>query len=111
MIVFDKTDRDSFLHTDRWMDELNRHANKSAIKMLVGNKSDRHDDQITREEAEEKAMRYGIPYIETSARSSLFVDVAFETIARELIKQKKAFGTNLVSQPVPKVSLTTEIEM
>ncbi|CAG9328376.1 unnamed protein product [Blepharisma stoltei] len=35
MIVFDKTDRDSFQNTDGWMDEVNRHANEHAIKMLV----------------------------------------------------------------------------
>ncbi|CAG9314026.1 unnamed protein product [Blepharisma stoltei] len=109
MIVFDKTDSSSFESTEMWMYEVDRHAKKSTIKMLVGSKSDLYDhEQVTKEEAKGKAMSYGIPYIETSAKSSLYVDEAFETIIRELIKQRKEFGTPLVSQPAPKISLTTE---
>ncbi|CAG9314023.1 rab1_3 [Blepharisma stoltei] len=102
MIVFDKTHRNSFENTQMWMYEVDRYANKNAIRILVGNKSDIENRyQVTREEAEEKAKRYGIPYIETSAKNAYQVDLAFETIARELIKQRKALGTHIVSQPAP----------
>ncbi|CAG9314019.1 unnamed protein product [Blepharisma stoltei] len=109
MVVFDKTDHNSFQSTDGWMAEVNRHANENAIKMLVGNKSDmERDSQVSIEEAEDKAKRYGIPYIETSAKNAYQVDLAFMTMARELMKQRRAFGAPLVSKPAPKVSLTTE---
>ncbi|CAG9314025.1 unnamed protein product [Blepharisma stoltei] len=109
MIVFDKTHCNSFENTEMWMHEVDRYANKNAIKVLIGNKSDMDNrDQVTREEAEHKAKSYGIPYIETSAKNAYQVDLAFETITRELIKQRKALGAPLVSKPAPKISLTTE---
>ncbi|CAG9315832.1 unnamed protein product [Blepharisma stoltei] len=108
MIVFDKTKRESFEHIDEWMEEVNRHANENAIKMLVGNKSDM-EAAVSSQEADDKAKKFGIPYIETSAKNAYQVDLAFMTMARELMKGRKEGGAPAISRSsAPKLNLTTE---
>ena len=39
---------------------------------------------MTKEEAQEFANQFGMPFIETSAKASLNVDDAFETMTKEI---------------------------
>mmetsp|Transcript_23336 Transcript_23336/g.23075 ORF Transcript_23336/g.23075 Transcript_23336/m.23075 type:complete len:101 (+) Transcript_23336:308-610(+) len=90
------------------MEEVNRHANENAIKMLVGNKSDM-EAAVSNQEADDKAKKFGIPYIETSAKDAYQVDLAFMTMARELMKGRNKFGAPSISKSsAPKLNLTTE---
>jgi len=64
------------------MHEIDRFANENVCKVLVGNKCDLEDKRkISKEEGEELAKSYNIPYIETSAKSNLCVDDSFITMA------------------------------
>jgi GTPase SAR1 family protein len=64
------------------MHEIERFANDNVCKVLVGNKCDLEDKRkITKEEGEELAKSYNIPYIETSAKSNICVDDSFTTMA------------------------------
>ncbi len=64
------------------MHEIERFANDNVCKVLVGNKCDLEDKRkITKEEGEELAKSYNIPYIETSAKSNICVDDSFITMA------------------------------
>lgn len=40
IIVYDISNRDTFLHLDRWLKELTTHSDKEIVVMMVGNKSD-----------------------------------------------------------------------
>ena len=66
--------------------------------MLVGNKCDLVDKRkVSKEEGEELARHYQIPYLETSAKNNICVEDSFTTMARQikgnLINSGK-FGTN-----------------
>jgi GTPase SAR1 family protein len=64
------------------MHEIERFANDNVCKVLVGNKCDLEDKRkITKEEGEELAKSYNIPYIETSAKSNICVEDSFITMA------------------------------
>ena len=64
------------------MHEIERFANDNVCKVLVGNKCDLEDKRkITKEEGEELAKCYNIPYIETSAKSNICVEDSFITMA------------------------------
>ena len=64
------------------MHEIERFANDNVCKVLVGNKCDLEDKRkITKEEGEELAKSYNIPYIETAAKSNICVDDSFITMA------------------------------
>lgn len=93
IMVFDVTSLESFDHVNDWLKEVNRYAAEGTVKLLVGNKSDRTADRVvTEEQAKEFADELGIPFIETSAKSSKNVEEAFLTMAGELIRQRDARG-------------------
>jgi GTPase SAR1 family protein len=51
--------------------------------VLVGNKIDLESKrQVTREEGEELAKHYNIPYLETSAKNNICVEESFKTMAK-----------------------------
>lgn len=92
-MVFDVTSSESFDHVNDWLKEVNRYAAEGTVKLLVGNKSDRTADKVvTESQAKEFADELGIPFIETSAKSSKNVEEAFLTMAGELIRQRDARG-------------------
>ena len=64
------------------MTEIDKFANDNVCKVLVGNKCDLEDRRkVTREEGAETAKSFGIPYIETSAKSNICVEESFQTMA------------------------------
>lgn len=92
-MVFDVTNMESFDHVNDWLKEVNRYAAEGTVKLLVGNKSDRTADKVVTEaQAKEFADDLGIPFIETSAKSSKNVEEAFLTMAGELIRQRDSRG-------------------
>jgi len=93
IMVFDVTNMESFDHVNDWLKEVNRYAAEGTVKLLVGNKSDRTADKVVTEaQAKEFADELGIPFIETSAKSSKNVEEAFLTMAGELIRQRDSRG-------------------
>ncbi|KAJ8358466.1 hypothetical protein AAFF_G00437070 [Aldrovandia affinis] len=53
--------------------------------MLLGNKADStHERVVKREEGEKLAKEFGVPFMETSAKSALNVELAFTAVAKEL---------------------------
>jgi Ras-related protein Rab-1A len=92
-MVYDVTSTESFDHVNDWLKEVNRYAAEGTAKLLVGNKSDRTSDKVvTEEQAKEFGEELGIPFLETSAKSSKNVEEAFLTMAGELIRQRDARG-------------------
>jgi GTPase SAR1 family protein len=67
------------------MQEIERFANDNVCKVLVGNKCDLNDRrQVAREEGEELARHYGIPFLEASAKGNLSVEESFLTMSRSI---------------------------
>ena len=54
--------------------------------VLVGNKCDLPTRTVDMTNAKEQAKHYGIPFIETSAKTRMGVDDAFYTLVREIRK-------------------------
>lgn len=89
IIVFDRTSQESFDHVEEWLQEVNRYASDQTVKLLVGNKNDL-DTVIDSESAKAKAERLGMTYVETSAKSAFQVDLAFLTLAKNLMSKRTA---------------------
>lgn len=53
---------------------------------MVGNKCDLQARTVRMSEAREVARQYGIPFVETSAKTRMGVDEAFYTLVREIRK-------------------------
>mmetsp|Transcript_23088 Transcript_23088/g.47871 ORF Transcript_23088/g.47871 Transcript_23088/m.47871 type:complete len:200 (+) Transcript_23088:18-617(+) len=93
IMVYDVTSTESFDHVGDWLNEVNRYASEGTCKLLVGNKNDRPDAVPgLSDRAKSFSDDLGIPFLETSAKSSQNVEEAFLTMASELIKIREAKG-------------------
>ncbi|XP_053575894.1 ras-related protein Rab-25 [Bombina bombina] len=89
LLVYDITKHQSYDSVDRWLKELYDHADASIVVMLVGNKNDLSDEarEVPAEEAKAYADNNGLLFIETSALDSTNVEMAFETILRDIYQK------------------------
>ena len=90
VVLFDITNQDSFRHLEGWLSEVNRYASPDNTKrILIGNKVDKSSERvISLEAAKEFAGKYGMKYIETSAKAGTNVEQAFNELTEELLKFK-----------------------
>uniref|UniRef100_A0A3B5ABX1 small monomeric GTPase n=1 Tax=Stegastes partitus TaxID=144197 RepID=A0A3B5ABX1_9TELE len=66
-----------------------QHASSDVEKMVLGNKCDMNDKrQVSKERGEKLAIDYGIKFLETSAKSSINVEEAFFTLARDIMSRQ-----------------------
>ena len=87
-IVYDITRKNSFESVERWVSDIISVADKKITIILIGNKSDLEDQrQVTKEEAEEKANKLEIAFMETSALSGDNLEKAFEKMIDEIYKK------------------------
>jgi small GTP-binding protein len=82
IIVFDVTNRASYINVNRWITECKNNANLNIKLFLIGNKCDAQNRTVSKEEASAFARQENIIYMETSAKTGLGVNEAFETIAK-----------------------------
>jgi Ras-related protein Rab-1A len=87
IIVYDVTSPESFDHIEEWLTEVDRYANKNTSKLLIGNKADL-EKRVDYETALRFSEALGIPFLETSAKTSTNVEAAFLTMAKELLKNR-----------------------
>ncbi|KAK4536889.1 hypothetical protein CDCA_CDCA10G2914 [Cyanidium caldarium] len=85
VVVYDVTNRKSFLSTAKWIEEVRNERGSDVILVLVGNKTDQAEKRkVSVEEGEAKAKEYDILFIETSAKAGLNVKALFRKIAAAL---------------------------
>ncbi|PPQ98142.1 hypothetical protein CVT26_003186 [Gymnopilus dilepis] len=109
IVVFDITNRQSFLSTTKWIDDVRSERGNDVIIVLVGNKADLsdkryahlsstyatpyskqlHHRQVTLEEATAKATQMNIMFMETSAKAGHNVKSLFKKIAMSLPGMEK----------------------
>ncbi|KPP68269.1 hypothetical protein Z043_113065 [Scleropages formosus] len=66
-----------------WLTEIHEYAQQDVVLMLLGNKAEvTHERVVKREEGEKLAKEFGVPFMETSAKSGLNVELAFTAIAK-----------------------------
>lgn len=100
IIVYDVTDRQSFLNVEHWLKEIDKYATGNVNKLLVGNKSDLQSKKVvTYDEAKEFADKHGIKFLETSAKNSHNVEQAFQTMATEIKARVKTAGPQGAARP------------
>jgi len=102
LLVYDVTDRSSFLGVRSWVDDLNR-ADPKVSKILVANKCDADEAAraVTHAEGEALARSYGIPFYETSAKRGTGVEAAFEGLAHLVVKRLGIADSGGVTPPKP----------
>lgn len=90
IIVFDLSSRQSFKRVNYWLKEIRDNRDDDPLAtILIGNKSDRRDRCITREEAEKLAEQEGLLYEETSAKLGNNIDAAFHRLVKNIYENIK----------------------
>ncbi|XP_077177530.1 ras-related protein Rab-13 [Paroedura picta] len=94
ILVYDITDDKSFENIQNWMKSIKENASAGVERLLLGNKCDMEAKRkVPRDRAEKLSKEHGIRFFETSAKSSLNVEEAFNTLARDiLLKTSKKSG-------------------
>ena len=104
LVVFDLTDRDSFLNIDGWLKEIEKHCGTDVNVIVLANKADvaerpadgeeEEDDEQEREievtdrDILEFEQTHNLKVLKTSAKTGQGVDDAFLEMTKSLIKRK-----------------------
>ena len=82
ILVYDVTNRQSFIDLQNWLKDVKNATDKVSI-ILFGNKCELENREVTKEEAEKFAKENNIPYIETSAKSKINIDEGFSMVVND----------------------------
>lgn len=93
LLVFAVNSAKSFEDIGTYREQIKRVKDAEEVPMvLVGNKCDlvASSWHVDMNQAREVARQYGIPFVETSAKTRMGVDDAFYTLVREIRKDKSS---------------------
>jgi small GTP-binding protein len=89
IIVYDVTRRDSFEKVTDWITEVRRFVPTVPL-ILVGNKCDREDRQVSTEDGHQLAESQGLIFLETSAKMNTNIEAAFQELSKKLVETEGA---------------------
>ncbi|KAI8975638.1 ras-related protein rab-4B [Mycotypha africana] len=85
LVVYDISNRDTFLGVRSWLNDVRTLANPELVIILVGNKSDKSDErEVSYLEASRFAQEHEIMFLEASALSGDSVEEMFFKCARSI---------------------------
>ena len=109
-IVYDITNRESFERVNHWANLMREHANEAVEMMILGNKSDLENREVSVSEGAELATKYEALWWETSAMSSENVETAFTTLAQKILQNRRlTYGPAPVQVYGPPVLIGTPL--
>ena len=89
LLIFDLTKRETFDKIYNWIEQLNNHYKKDDISIiLIGNKKDLIDREVTLEEGNLRAKELNCEYFETSAKSGENINEAIMSLTKNILKKK-----------------------
>ena len=97
MVVYSITDKKSFEKVVEFQKKITqvKEKVKSIPIILIGNKVDLEENrQVTKEEGQKLAKEFGIPFLETSAKTRINIDESFEQICLDVRKNRSNSTTS-----------------
>ncbi len=87
IIMFDISNRYSFYRVNHWKKEISKKSNceiNSFPILLLGNKSDNKNREVTRDEAEIFALKNSMIYEETTCKKDVNIESSFVKLIKEI---------------------------
>lgn len=103
ILVYDVSSRETFTKLDNWLNELETFANKpDIVKMLVANKIDKANREVTKDEGLKFARKHSMLFIEASAKTKEGVQIAFEELVEKILQtpglwENRSTGLNVTN--------------
>lgn len=109
VVVYDITNRASFLNTSKWIEDVRNERGNDVIIVLVGNKTDLSERrQVSVEEGEDKAAKEGIMFIESSAKAGFNIKALFRKLASSLPGMESAQAQPAAAQNLISINLASK---
>ncbi|XP_011195635.3 ras-related protein Rab-26 isoform X1 [Zeugodacus cucurbitae] len=86
LLLYDVTNKTTYDNIRAWLGEIRDYTQDDVVIVLIGNKADcsNSERQVKREDGERLAREHNVPFMETSAKTGLNVELAFSAVARQL---------------------------
>jgi len=95
ILVYDVSNKQTFHRLEAWLNELDTYATKhDIIKMLVGNKIDQGNHEVSKEEGLRFARKHRMLFIEASAKTKEGVQTAFEELVEKILQTPGLWETD-----------------
>lgn len=95
LLVYDITQPKTFDNISKWLRNINEHASEDVERMLIGNKCDMEDKRLISEERGKKvAEENGIKFFETSAKENINIEIAFNSLAEDILNKQRPVEDN-----------------
>ena len=103
IILYDITQKSSFDHIRNWITKIDKFGKQGVLKVIVGNKLDLENNRkISKEDAENLALKYGVKLWELSAKDNtnieeMFVDTIKTLLEKnsKIINESSSMGNNI----------------
>ena len=87
ILVYDITNRDTFLNIKKWSNHIKDSANKDVCILLVGNKSDKEKNrEVTYDDGAKVAKECNFIFLEMSAKNNSNIKEGFEILVKEMYR-------------------------
>lgn len=87
ILVYDVSVYQTFTRLEMWLKELETYVTRNdVVKMLVGNKIDKEQREVSREEGLRFARRHAMLFMEASAKTKEGVQCAFEELVEKILQ-------------------------
>lgn len=87
ILVYDVSEPKSLAKLNEWVEELQVYSTKKNIVCLVvGNKIDKQNRAVTREQGQAFAQKHRMLFIESSAKTQEGISLAFEELVQKIIE-------------------------
>ena len=89
LLMYDITDRKSFESITNWIEDIKEKKENNFPIILIGNKTDlEHERQVSKEEGEKVAEKYGYIFFETSNKDGINVEESFLNLTYKILEKR-----------------------
>mmetsp|Transcript_85589 Transcript_85589/g.105046 ORF Transcript_85589/g.105046 Transcript_85589/m.105046 type:complete len:211 (+) Transcript_85589:50-682(+) len=113
ILVYDITDKTSFIKVQHWVEELRKIVGYDIILFMAANKIDlEHKRQVNKSDAMQYGLKVGAKIFDTSAKSGTGVEQLFLELTKSLLKQarNKQKGGNNKRKTGPRMKIDMDMD-